>query len=67
MTINIEKCCNKLRLTIVLSGLFEGGIHPVFTKKIYKTVVLTKAVYGCELWDDLSDQKCQFFRDHSFH
>ena len=59
-SINVEECCQKLRstfLTLVHCGLFENGIHPLSAKIVYKSIVLPKALYGCELWDALSDDQ----------
>ena len=49
----INEACSKLRstfLSIINCGIYSGGIHPSSSKIIYKTIVLPKALYGCELW-----------------
>ena len=35
-------------------GVHEEGLNPITSKHIYKTIVLPKALYGCEIWDNLS-------------
>ncbi len=54
---SVNEACNKLRgtfLSIVNSGIYENGLHPLTSKAIYETLVLPKALYGCELWYDLN-------------
>ncbi|MES9879941.1 MAG: reverse transcriptase family protein [Sedimenticola sp.] len=54
---NIKEAVRKLKgsfLGIVNSGVHEHGLHPLTSKKIYKSVVLPRALYGCELWNNLS-------------
>ncbi len=54
---NINEAVRKLKgsfLGIVNSGVHEHGLHPLTSKKIYKSVVLPGALYGCELWNNLS-------------
>ena len=41
--------------SLVNSGVFYGDtLHPLTCKKIYKAVVIPKALYGCEIWSALS-------------
>jgi hypothetical protein len=45
---------NKLRgtlLSIVNSGIHPAHINPITSRTIYRSVVLPKALYGCELWN----------------
>ena len=52
----INEACSKLRstfLSIINCGIYYGGIHPSSSKTIYKTIVLPKALYGCELWGNI--------------
>ena len=60
----------KLRGTffsIVSNGIYENGLHPVTSFKIYKSVVIPKALYGCELWHDISkSQMIKLERSHKF-
>ncbi|MEW8545933.1 MAG: reverse transcriptase family protein, partial [Candidatus Thiodiazotropha sp.] len=51
-------CCSKIRKTffsILNSGLSEFDLHPLTLKKIYETVVLPKALYGCEFWQNIAN------------
>ena len=53
----VKECSSKIRKTflgIVNYGIYENGIHPISAKHLYETIVLPKALYGCELWSDLS-------------
>lgn len=56
----VKECSSKIRKTffsIVNYGIYENGIHPISGKHLYETVVLPKALYGCELWSDLHDDE----------
>ena len=57
--ISIQDASHKLKgtfLSLVNSGIFNhGALHPLTCKTIYKSIVLPKALYGCENWDNLSD------------
>ena len=49
----LRKQPQKLRepfLSLVNSGIHDGDLNPITSKHIYKSVVLPKALYGCELW-----------------
>ena len=55
---NIKDACTKLRKTYFgLSdcGVHQNGLHPITVKHLYQTVVLSRALYGCELWNTISD------------
>ena len=66
----ITNANSKLRSTffsIINNGIYENGIHPVTSLKIYRSVVLPKALYGCELWHDISKtQLVKLERSHKF-
>ena len=52
----IEESCKKLRstfLSLINSGVYEDGFHPLTSRHLYQTVVLPKALYGCEFWNSL--------------
>ena len=70
-TISIKESCDKLKGTFfnfVHSGVFyEGTLHPITCNKIYRSVVLPKALYGCENWANLSDsERVTLERAHRF-
>lgn len=53
---NIKLATNRIRRTFLsLSncGIYEDGFNPISIKHIYNSVVLPKALYGCELWSNL--------------
>ena len=53
---NVKEASSKLKgtfLSLVNSGIHDGGLNPITSKRIYKAVVLPKALYGCELWNSL--------------
>ena len=54
---NVKLACNKIRntfLSLVNSGIHQDGLNPLRSKRIYNSVVLPKALYGCELWSNLN-------------
>ena len=53
---NVKVACNKLRstlLSLVNCGIYEDGLNPLTTRRIYNSVVLPKTLYGCELWSNI--------------
>ena len=53
---NIKLATNRIRRTFLsLSncGIYEDGFSPISIKHMYNSVVLPKALYGCELWSNL--------------
>ncbi len=57
LDINIKEAVRKLKgsfIGIANSGVHEYGLHPLTSMKLYKSVVLPSALYGCELWNKLS-------------
>ena len=57
--ISIQDATHKLKgtfLSLVNSDILNhGALHPLTCKTIYKSIVLPKALYGCENWDNLND------------
>ena len=49
---------NKLKSTLLsldCCGVYEnGGLHPLTSKKIYKSIVLPRGLYGCEMWYNMT-------------
>ena len=67
----IKDATDKLKGTffsLVNSGVFYGDtLHPLTCKKIYKAVVIPKALYGCEIWSALSpDESLTLERAHRY-
>ena len=67
---NVNMSISKLRGTyfsLMNCGIHENGISPLTSYKMYKSLVLPKALYGCELWSDLSQaQLLRLERSHRF-
>ena len=71
LKVNIKDAFYKLKgtfISLVNCGIVhEHGLHPLFCQKIYKCIVLPKALYGCETWytvtesDILSLERVQRF------
>jgi hypothetical protein len=48
---------NKLRgtlLSIINSGIHTQRLNPITSRTIYSSIVIPKALYGCELWNKYS-------------
>ena len=59
---SVQEYCLKLRQTYFSLndfGISRECMHPLSLKRIYKTVVLSKALYGSELWNCLSSTHLQ--------
>ena len=67
---NIKEAVSKLKgtfLSLVNSGIHDGGFNPITSKRIYKSVVLPKALYGCELWYSLQPKHVDMLeKSHRF-
>ena len=53
----VSECNSKLRssfLSLANCGVYKNGIHPLSSKILYKSIVLPKALFGCEFWNNLS-------------
>ena len=56
----VEESSKKLRgtfLSLINSGVYEDGFHLFTSKHLYDTIVLPEALYGCELWDGLTQNQ----------
>ena len=64
----VSEAADKLRASffrLVSCGLHDQGVNPLTSFKIYRSVVLPKALYGCELWDNISnDDLLKLERSH---
>ncbi|XP_053398165.1 uncharacterized protein LOC128556626 [Mercenaria mercenaria] len=50
----ICKACTKLRgtfLNISSSGIHPVALNPITSRTIYRSIVIPKSLYGCELWN----------------
>ena len=67
---NVSNSCKKIRsslLSLVNVGLHPNGLRSMTSHKIYKCIVVPKALYGCELWPSLSKSKqMQLEQAHRF-
>ncbi|MES9883123.1 MAG: reverse transcriptase family protein [Sedimenticola sp.] len=53
---NVLDASTKIRgtfMSIINSGIHNKGLHPLTSKKIYERIVLPRALYGCELWNNI--------------
>ena len=66
----IKEACSKGRgcfMGLAGSGVRPSGLSPITIGKLYKTIVLPRALYGCELWNGLTvDSKVRLERMHRF-
>lgn len=64
----IQDACAKLRSTyfsVLNSGLHPKELNPITLVTIYNSVVIPKALYGCELWNFVSQSSLlQLERSH---
>ena len=53
---NVMSATTKLKSTLLsLSkncGIHEDALNPLTAKHLYKTIILPKALYGCEPWNN---------------
>jgi hypothetical protein len=57
---SIDLACSKLRKTyfsLADCGVHKNGLHPLTSKHLYESIVLPRALYGCELWSELNDSE----------
>ncbi|KAH3693536.1 uncharacterized protein LOC127862565 [Dreissena polymorpha] len=66
----IADACNKLRgtyLSICSSGFNPSSLSPITLRTIYQSVVVPKALYGCELWTVIgASDMLRLERSHRF-
>ncbi|MES9903946.1 MAG: reverse transcriptase family protein [Sedimenticola sp.] len=41
-------------LSLVNTGLHSDGLNPITALKLYRTIVLPRALFGCDMWNDIS-------------
>lgn len=67
---NVKQCNSKLRstyLSLNSYGLGSCDLHPITSNKLYNILAVPKALYGCELWNGLSNtQLITIERGHRF-
>ncbi len=54
---NIDSVINSARgtfLSLSNTGLHRDGLNPITALKLYQTIVLPRALFGCELWNTIS-------------
>lgn len=57
---NISDACSKLPKTffsLADCGVHKTGLHPITSRHLFKTSVLSKALFGCELWCSINDSQ----------
>jgi hypothetical protein len=60
--VNVSKACQKARgsfLGFVNCGIHGEGFHPLTSLRIYNSIVLPSALYGCEMWCNLKQCNIQ--------
>ena len=69
-SVSFVDSCHKLKSTILWLlnvGVHENGLRQLTSFKLYKSIVLPKALYGCELWSEINrTQSDQIERAHGF-
>lgn len=53
-----ENACSELRKTFFSFanvGIDINGLHPLSVKHLYLTILLPRALFGCELWSNLTE------------
>ena len=70
LDISVEDRCKKIRgtfLSLINTGIYEDGFHPLTSKHLYETIVLPKALYGYELWNWLTQDHLNMLeKSHRF-
>ena len=44
-------------MALINIGLHPNGLHPCTSFKMYKSIVLPRAMYGCELWSNITQSR----------
>ena len=59
LKVNIKDAYDKLKgtfVSLVNCGIVhDHGLHPLSCQKIYKCIVLPKALYGCKTWYNMTE------------
>lgn len=66
---NIDEACTKLRGSLlgINGGLSLKALNPLSSRTMYSSVVIPKALYGCELWSMISATDIEHLeRSHRF-
>ena len=53
----VDNACSKGRgayMSLCGAGVRPNGLNPLTSTKLYKTIVLPRCLYGCELWSHLT-------------
>jgi len=54
-------------MSLVNVGICKNGLNPVRSYKIYKCIVIPRALYGCEIWPILNNNlKYMLEKSHGF-
>jgi len=54
-------------MSLVNVGICNNGLNPVTSYKMYKCIVMPRALYGCELWPILNNSsKSMLEKSHRF-
>ncbi len=65
-----KNACSKARKTLMSligCGIKENGLTPLTAIRLYQTIVLPRALHGCELWSNLSQNNVmELERIHRF-
>ena len=66
----VAEACNRIRgtfLSICNSGVHPAALNPISSRVLYNSVVLPKSLYGCELWNNISETDIlKLERSHRF-
>ena len=66
----IDGACRSLRgnfMALINIGFHPNGLHPCSSFKIYKSIVLPRAMYGCELWSSYTHAQLSKYTGQLFY